>query len=87
MTEEDQKEGLFKRLKNIESKNEVQLQLFSKVNNINRLAKNKSDYNYNNKFAFYKFYRDIQNFKKSSMGSKYSYKSEFYNLLKAPSSH
>ena len=87
MTEEDQKEGLFKRLKNIESKNEVQLQLFSKVNNINRLAKNKSDYNYNNKFAFYKFYRDIQNFKKSSMGSKYSYKSEFYHLLNKFAKH
>ena len=81
LTEEDQKEGLFKRLKNIESKNEEQLQLFNKVNNINRLAKNESDYNYNNKFAFYKFYRDIRNFKKSSPGSKYSYISEFYNLL------
>ena len=36
------------------------------------LAKNKSDYNYdNNKFAFQKFHRDFQDFKHMSLESKY----------------
>ena len=52
MNEEDRKEGLFKKLNNIEDKNEEQLKLLS--------IKNESDYNYNNNFAFYKFYRDFQ---------------------------
>ena len=59
----DWKEGLFKRLKNIEDKNEKQLKLLSNANKTSSLAKNESDYNYDNKFAFYKFYRDLQNFK------------------------
>ena len=59
----DRKEGLFKRLKNIEDKNEKQLKLLSNANKTSSLAKNESDYNYDNKFAFYKFYRDLQNFK------------------------
>ena len=67
LDKDDKKEGLFKRLKNIEDKNEEQLQLFSKANKISRLAKNQSDYNYdNNKFAFYKFYRDFENSRKGS---------------------
>ena len=67
LDKDDKKEGLFKRLKNIEDKNEEQLQLFSKANKISRLAKNESDYNYdNNKFAFYKFYRDFENSRKGS---------------------
>ena len=49
---DDQKEGLFKRLKDIEDKNEEQLELISKTNKTNRLAKNESDYNYDNKFVF-----------------------------------
>ena len=59
----DWKEGLFKRLKNIEDKNEKQLKLLSNANKTSSLAKNESDYNYDNKFAFYKFHRDLQNFK------------------------
>ena len=48
----DQKEGLFKRLKNIEDKNEEQLKLFSKVNKTSKFSKNESDHNYdNNKFS------------------------------------
>ena len=54
LREDDPKEGLLKRLRNIEDKNEEQLQLFSKTNKISRIAKNESEYNYNNKFAFYK---------------------------------
>ena len=78
---DDKKEGLLKRLKNIEDKNEEQLQLFSSTNKISRIAKNESDYNYDSKFAFYKFYRDFENYTKRSLGSKYSDISMFYNLL------
>ena len=63
LSEEDKKEGLFKRLKNIEDKNEEQLRLVSNSNKNSSYIKNESDYNYDNNFAFYKFYRDFQNFK------------------------
>ena len=73
---------MFKRLKNIEDKNEEQLELFSKANKTSRLAKNESEYNCdNNRFAFYKFYRDFQNFKNSSLKSKYDDISKFYMAL------
>ena len=78
---DDQKEGLFKRLKDIEDKNEEQLELISKTNKTNRLAKNESDYNYDNKFVFYKFYRDFQNFKNRSLDSKYDDISQFHKAL------
>ena len=60
LDKDDQKEELLKRLENIEDKNKKQLQLFSKTNKITRIAKNESDYNYDNKFAFYKFYRGFE---------------------------
>ena len=81
LDKDDQKERLFKRLKNIEDKNEEQLELFSKANKSNRLAKNESDCNYENKFDFYKFYKDFQNFKNRSLGSKYDDVSKFYKAL------
>ena len=59
LKEEDKKEGL---LKNSEDKSEEQLEAFSKINKISRLAKNESDYNYNHKFAFYRFYRGFEKF-------------------------
>ena len=50
--------------------------------------KNKSDYNYdNNKFAFYKFYRDFQNFKDRSLESKYNDISKFYSALNEFKNH
>ena len=67
---DDQKEGLLKRLRNNDDKNEEHLQLFSQANKISRIAKNESEYNYDNKFAFYKFYKDFENFRKRSLGSK-----------------
>ena len=60
LDKDDQKEELLKRLENIEDKNKKQLQLFSKTNKITRIAKNESDYNYDNKLAFYKFYRGFE---------------------------
>ena len=83
-----QKDGLFKRLKNIEDKNEEQLELLSNANKTSRLAKNGSDYNHdNNKFAFYKFYRDFQNFKNRSLESKYDNIKKFYMALKGFKKH
>ena len=61
----DKKEGPLCRLRIIEDINEGQLELFIKANETSRLAKNKSDYNFDNiKFGFCKFYRDFQNFQK-----------------------
>ena len=50
LKQEDKKEVLLKRLKNIEDKSEEQLETFSKINKISRLAKNEGDYNHNHKW-------------------------------------
>ena len=70
LSEDDKKEGLFKRLKNIEDKNEEQLKLLSNTNKTSSYIKNEKDYNYYKNFSFYKFYRDFQNFKDRSLASK-----------------
>ena len=75
LKEEDKKEGLFKRLENIKDKNEELLNAFSEA------AKNESDFNYDFKYAFYKFYRDSKKFKRMSLGSKYDEMNDFYTLL------
>ena len=87
MDKDDQKEGLFKRLKNIEDKNEKQLKLLSNANKTSSYIKNESHYNYDNKFAFYKFYREFQNFKDRSLDSKYNDISEFYSALNEFKNH
>ena len=74
LDKDDKKEGLFKRLKNIEDKNEEQLKLLSNANKTSSYIKNESDYYYDN-FSFYRFYRDFQNF--SSPESKYHETSKF----------
>ena len=81
LDKDDQKQGLFKRLNNIEDKNEEQLKLLSNANKTSSHIKNESDYNYDNNFAFYKFYRDFQNFKDRSLESKYNDISKFYKTL------
>ena len=43
MDEDDKKEGLFQRLKNVEDKIEEQLKLFSNANKTNSHTKNESD--------------------------------------------
>ena len=83
----DRKEGLFKRLKNIEDKNEEQLKLLSNTNKTSSYIKNESDYNYDNNFAFYKFYRDFQNFKDRLLESKYNDISKFYRALNEFKNH
>ena len=73
---------MFKRLKNIDDKNEEQLKLLSNANKTSSCIKNETDYNYdNNKFTFYKFYRDFQNFKDRSLEYKYNDISNFYRTL------
>ena len=78
---------MFKRLKNIKDKNEEQLKLFSNANKTSSYIKNESDYNYDNNFAFYKFYRDFQNFKDRSLESKYNDISKFYRALNEFKNH
>ena len=69
MDKNDQKGRLLYRLRIIEDKNEGQLELFIKANKASRLAKNESDYNYDNiKFGLGKFYRAFQNIQKGHCG-------------------
>ena len=81
LDKDDQKEGLFKRLENIKDKNEELLNAFSAANKVSKAAKNESDFNYDFKYAFYKFYRDFKKFKRMSLGSKYAEMNDFYALL------
>ena len=87
LDKDGQNEGLFKRLKNIEDKNEEQLQLLSNTNKTGSYKENESDYNYDNNFAFYNFYRDFQNFKDRSIESKYNDISNFYKTLNEFKNH
>ena len=81
--EEGKKDGLFKRLENIKDKNEELLNAFSEVNKYSKAAKNESNYNYDSKYTFYKFYTDFNKFKRMSLGSKYDEMIDFYTLLNA----
>ena len=58
------KEGLFKRLENIKDKNEELLKAFSAANTVSKIAKNETNYNYDNTFAIYMFYRYFKKFKR-----------------------
>ena len=71
LDKDDQKEGLFKRLENIQDKNEELLNAFSAANKVSKAAKNEIDFNNDFKYAFYKFYRDFKKFKRMSLNSKY----------------
>ena len=55
LSKDDKKEGLFKRLKHIEDKNEEQLKLLNYANKTSSYMKNENDYNDDNNFAFHKF--------------------------------
>ena len=75
------KERIFKRLENIKDKNEELLNAFSAANKVSKAAKNESDFNYDSRYAFYRFDRDFKKFKRMSLGSKYGELKEFYKLL------
>ena len=81
LDKDDQKEGLFKRLENIKDKNEELLNAFSAASKVSKAAKNESDFNYDSRYAFYRFDRDFKKFKRMSLGSKYGELKEFYKLL------
>ena len=83
LDKDNQKEGLFKRLENIKDKNEELLNAFSATKKVSKAAKNESDFNYDSKYAFYKFCRDFKKFKGMSLGSKYDEINDFYVLLKS----
>ena len=79
----DQKEGLLKRLENIKDKKKELLNAFSAANTLSKAAKNESDFNYDFKYTFNKFYRDFKKFKRMSLSSKYNEMNDFYTLLNA----
>ena len=79
--EEDKKEGLLKKLKNIKDKNEELLNAFSATNKVSKDPKNESNYNYDSKHTFHEFYRDFKNFLKMSLDSKYVGMTDFHKLL------
>ena len=69
LDEEGKKEGLFKRLKNIEDKNE-QLLKASNVANKGKATKNESHFSYDSRYAFYRFYGEFKKIKRmASLGS------------------
>ena len=61
LDKDDQKEGLFKRLEDIKDRNEELLKAFGTANRVSKTAKNESDFNYDSRYAFYRFYRDFKN--------------------------
>ena len=69
LDKDNQKEGLFKRLENIKDENEKLLNAFSTVNKVSKAAKNECDFNYDFKYAFYRFDRDFKKFKRISLDS------------------
>ena len=49
MAEDDQEEGILKRVKNIGDKNEELLKAFNAVNKVSKSAKNEGRFNYDSK--------------------------------------
>ena len=81
LTEKDKKEGLLKSVWNIGDKNEGLLKTFIAANKVSKAAKNESDFNYNSKYAFYRF-TETQKFNGMvSIDSKHGELEEFYELL------
>ena len=88
LDKDNQKEGLFKRPENIKDKNEELLDAFSAVNKVSKAAKNESDFNYDSRYAFYRFYGDFEKFKRMvSIDSKHGELKEFYKLLSDLKNH
>ena len=82
LSEDDEKEGLFKRLENIKDKNE---ELINTINTTNKATKNKINIQsknliYNSKYSFLK-YKDIDEFKELSLDSFYKKLNKFNNEI------
>ena len=88
LDKDDQKEGIFKRLENIRDKSKELLNAFSSVNKVSKASKIDSDFNYNNKFAFYDLYRGFGKFKRMvSLDSKQGELIKLYKLLSEFKNH
>ena len=58
------------------------LNVFSAANKDSKAAKNESDFNYDSRYTFYKFYRNFEKFKRLvSIDSKHGELKEFSKLL------
>ena len=62
LDKDDQKEGVFKRLKNIKDKNGKLLKVFRAANKVSKAAKNERDFNFDSNYAFYNFTEALNNF-------------------------
>ena len=82
LSEEDKKEGLFKRLENVKDKNEELINRFSTINKASKNKKfTKSDVlTYNTKYSFLKL-RNIDDIKKLSLDSMFNLMKEHYKKL------
>ena len=79
----DRKEGLLKRLKNIEDKNEKLPNALSEAIKAGKSVSNESDFYYNSTHNFGRFYRDFGKFKKmASLDSKPSELIDFFKLFR-----
>ena len=77
-----------KSVKNVEDKNKKLLKIFSAANNVGKAAKNNSDFNYDPKYAFCRFYRDSEKFSRMvSLDSKPGELKEFHKLLSSFKNH
>ena len=71
-----------KGVKNTGGKNKKLLKAFSVANKVNKAAKIESEFNYNPKYAFYRFYRDSQKFNRMVLlDSKDGELKEFHKFL------
>ena len=71
-----------KSVKNVGDKNEELVKAFGPANKFSQAAKNESDFNYDSKYAFYKFYRDPEQFDKMvSLNTKCAELKEFHELV------
>ena len=79
---DEQKEWLFKRLKNIEDKSEELLNALSEAIKACKNVNYESDFYYNSAYNIRRFYRDFGKFKKmASLDSKRGELIDFYKLL------
>ena len=82
MSEEDKKEGLFKRLENVKDKNEELINRFSTINKASKNKKfTKNDVlTYNTKYSFLKL-RNNDDIKKLSLDSMFNLMKEHYKKI------
>ena len=59
----------------------VSLSKAFKKDEVKSVARSKSDFNYDSNHAFFKFYKEYNNFDKMSLDSKYNKMKEFNKLL------